>query len=100
MQVVSVDRHRGSSRGPATGTVHDGIGLVSRVVGNADAGHTIAGHDEIYDPGAADDFRAMAKPRGGQHGMCVDHQSSQPSSGKNATGASPIVAGLTSGSNS
>ena len=30
--------------------------------------------DQVYDAGAADDFRAMAKPRGGQHGMRVDHR--------------------------
>src|SRR6266446_3534803 len=60
--------------GPATGTVHDSVGLVLRAVGDADPGHTIAGHDQVYDPGVADDFRAMAKPRGGQHGVRVDHR--------------------------
>ena len=42
--------------GPATGTVHYGVGLVLRAVGEADAGHTIAGHDQVYNPGAADDL--------------------------------------------
>src|SRR6202023_261505 len=45
--------------GPATGAVHYGVGLVLRAVGDADTGHTIAGRDHVYDPGAADDFRAM-----------------------------------------
>src|SRR5580704_14488566 len=60
--------------GPATGTVYYDVGLVFRAVGDADAAHTIAGHDQIHDPGAANDFRAVATPRGGQHGMRVDHR--------------------------
>jgi hypothetical protein len=40
----------------------------------ADAGHTIADHGQVYDADAADDFRAMAKPRGRQHGMRVDYR--------------------------
>jgi hypothetical protein len=42
--------------------------------GGAVARHTIGGHDQVNDPGAADDLRAMAKPRGGQHGMRVDYR--------------------------
>src|SRR5260370_27196737 len=60
--------------GPATGTVHYAVGLVLRTCGDADAGHTIAGHDQVYDRGAADDLRAMAKLRGGKHGMRVNHR--------------------------
>src|SRR5438477_10071972 len=59
---------------PATGTVHYNVGLVLRAVGDADAGHTIADHDQLYDPGAAAAFRAVAYPRGGQQRMRVDHR--------------------------
>jgi len=41
--------------GPAAGAVHDGIGLVLRAVGDADAGHTIAGRDQVF----ADDDEAF-----------------------------------------
>ena len=60
--------------GPAAGAVHHHVGLVQRAVGETHARDAIAAHDQIGDPRAADDLGAMTAPRGGQHGMRVDHR--------------------------
>jgi hypothetical protein len=58
-----------------------GIGLILGAVGDADAGHTIAGHDQVYDQ-APQVLSRHGEAERQTAFLCVDHRIEPASSGK------------------